>query len=44
MTVVNVLGDFDIADDKLAFIDGDGASDQITRVLIGVANDCSPSS
>lgn len=24
VTVVNVLGDFDIADDKLAFIDGDG--------------------
>jgi hypothetical protein len=26
ITVVNALGDFDIADDRLAFIDGDGAS------------------
>ena len=33
VTVVNALGDFDIADDRLAFIDGDGASASIRGVV-----------
>jgi hypothetical protein len=36
VTVVNSLGDFDITDDKLAFIDGEGESDRFICLFLSL--------